>query len=414
MELAATFQQLAIALGLGLLVGLQRERTHARLAGVRTFPLITLLGTLSALLALTFDFWILAVALVGLIVLVVVGNLPANRPKEPDPGLTSEAAMLVMFLVGAFLAVRQTAMALAVSGTVALLLHWKPEMHRMASRIGEKDFKAIMQFVLIALVILPVLPNQFYGPYQVLNPFKIWLMVVFIVGISLGGYIIYKVVGSSAGTVASGILGGLISSTATTVSYSRRSKSTPRSAGVAAFVIMAASAVVFARVLVLIGATAPGFFRTAALPFAAMFVCVGVLALKTWFGARTASEPMQDHENPTELKPAILFAALFAMVLVGVAAAKEYLGQSGLYAVAVLSGLTDMDAITLSVTQLVNSNTLPAETGWRLVLVASMANLVFKAGIVVVIGDRKLARQIAILFGVIFLAGVAILTLWPN
>src|SRR5690349_10926207 len=141
MELAATFQQLAIALGLGLLVGLQRERTNARLAGVRTFPLITLYGTLSALLALTFSFWLLAVALAGLIALVVVGNLPPYRPKDPDPGLTSEAAMLVMFLVGVFLAVQQTAMALAVTGTVALLLHWKPEMHRMASRIGEKDFK---------------------------------------------------------------------------------------------------------------------------------------------------------------------------------------------------------------------------------------------------------------------------------
>lgn len=119
MELAATFQNLAIALGLGLLVGLQRERTNARLAGVRTFPLITLFGTLSALLALTFSYWVLAVALAGLVALIVVGNLPPYRPKDPDPGLTSEVAMLVMFLVGAFLAVQQTAMALAVGGTVA-------------------------------------------------------------------------------------------------------------------------------------------------------------------------------------------------------------------------------------------------------------------------------------------------------
>lgn len=414
MELAATFQQLAIALGLGLLVGLQRERTNARLAGIRTFPLITLCGTLSALLALTFGVWIVAVAFAGLIALVVVGNLPPNRPTAPDPGLTSEAAMLVMFLVGAFLAVQQTAMAIAVGGTVALLLHWKPEMHRLASRIGERDFKAIMQFVLIALVILPVLPNRFFGPYQVLNPFKIWLMVVLIVGISLGGYIIYKVVGTSAGTVVSGVLGGLISSTATTVSYSRRSKSAPQSAGPAAFVIMTASAVVFARVLVLVGATAPGFFRTAALPLVVMFVCVGLLALKTWFGTRAAPEPMPNQENPTELKPAILFAVLFAAVLVAVAAAKDYLGQSGLYVVAVLSGLTDMDAITLSVTQLVNSATLPAETGWRLIVVASMANLGFKAGIVAVVGDRKLARQLAMLFGAAFLGGVAILIFWPD
>jgi uncharacterized membrane protein (DUF4010 family) len=414
MELAATFQQLAIALGLGLLVGLQRERTNARLAGVRTFPLITLCGTLSGLLSLTFGVWIVAVALGGLIAVVVVGNLPSNRPKDADPGLTSEAAMLVMFLVGAMLVIEQTAIALAVGGMVALLLHWKPEMHRMASRIGEKDFKAIMQFVLIALVILPVLPNQFYGPYQVLNPFKIWLMVVLIVGISLGGYIAYKVVGPSAGSVVSGVLGGLISSTATTVSYSRRSKAAPQSDQAAAFVILTASAVVFARVLALVAATAPGFFRTAALPLLMMFFCAGLAAIRAWVGVRASSQPMPDHGNPTELKPAILFAVLFAVVLMAVAAARDYLGQSGLYVVAILSGLTDMDAITLSVTQLVNSETLPPETGWRLILVASMANLVFKAGIVAIIGNHGLARHLAMLFGLTFLGGVAILMFWPG
>jgi uncharacterized membrane protein (DUF4010 family) len=239
-------------------------------------------------------------------------------------------------------------------------------------------------------------------------------MVVLIVGISLGGYIIYKVVGTRAGALLSGVLGGLISSTATTVSHARRSKSAPPSAGQAALVITTASAVVFARVLVLVGATAPGFLAAAALPLLAMFACMGLLTLKIWFGHRAAAEPMPDQENPTELKPAILFAVLFAAVLVAVAAARDYLGPGGLYLVAVLSGLTDMDAITLSVTQLVNSATLPAGTGWRLILVASMSNLAFKAGIVAVIGDRKLARQMAMLFGVTFLAGVAILLLWPR
>lgn len=200
MELAPIYHKLAIALGLGLLVGLQRERTNARLAGFRTFPLITLLGAVCGLLSESFGGWVVAAGLVGLIGLLIVGNLPANRSKEADPGLTSEVAMLVMFAVGALLVVSQTALAITIGGTVAVLLHLKPQMHSFASRIGDRDFKAVMQFVLISLVILPVLPNQFYGPYQVLNPFKIWMMVVLIVGISLGGYLIYKLLGPRANT----------------------------------------------------------------------------------------------------------------------------------------------------------------------------------------------------------------------
>lgn len=414
MELATEFRQLGIALGLGLLVGLQRERTNARLAGFRTFPLFTLFGALCALLAEALGGWILAAGLAGFTGLLIIGNLPSARREEEDPGLTSEAALLVMFATGALLVLDKTALAVAVAGTVAVLLHLKPEMHRFAKRLGERDFKAIMQFVLISLVILPVLPNQFYGPYGVLNPFKIWLMVVLIVGISLGGYIIYKVVGSRAGTLASGILGGLISSTATTVSCARRSKQAPGSAALATFVIIAASTIVFVRVLALIGATAPGFLPKAGPPIAAMLGLMGLLALACWFSRRGEPESMPEQENPSELKPALIFAGLYAVVLIAVAAAKDHFGQSGLYVVAVLSGLTDMDAITLSITQLVNSQNLPAETGWRLILTASMSNLVFKAGVVAVIGNRKLALRIAIWFAAALAGGSLLLIFWPG
>src|SRR5262245_17688762 len=192
MELPEVFQQLGLALGLGLLVGLQRERTDARLAGFRTFPLITLLGALCTLLAQEFNGWIIAVGMASLAAVIIIGNLPTVKSSQEPPGVTTEAAMLVMFAVGGCLIAGFTAVAIAVAGTVAVLLHLKPEMHALAAKIGENDFKAMMQFVLVTLVILPVLPNQYFGPYRVLNPFKIWLMVALIVGISLGGYVIYK------------------------------------------------------------------------------------------------------------------------------------------------------------------------------------------------------------------------------
>jgi uncharacterized membrane protein (DUF4010 family) len=412
MELGELFKQLGIALGLGLLVGLQRERTDSRIAGFRTFPLITLAGTLCALLAQEFGAGIFGVGLASLAVVMIVGNLPMARShSEGAPGVTTEMAMIIMFIVGGCLAIELIPVGVAVAGTVAMLLHLKPEMHAWAARMGERDFKAMMQFVLISLVILPVLPNEYYGPYGVLNPFKIWLMVVLIVGISLGGYVVYKFVGQRTGALAAGILGGLISSTATAVSYARRARQTPEFAGQAAFVIVVASAIVFVRVLILITATSPTFLRSAVAPVLVMFGVLAAIAAGSWYATRMPKTPMAEQANPTELRPAFLFAVLYALVLLGVAAAKEHLGQGGLYLAAVLSGLTDMDAITLSITQLVSAGTVSPETGWKCILIASMSNLVFKAAAVALLGGRHIFRRVAVSFGFAFAVGVLLVAI---
>jgi uncharacterized membrane protein (DUF4010 family) len=413
LDLSVIIQQLGIALGLGLIVGLQRERTDSRLAGFRTFPLITLLGALSALLAREYGGWVIGGSLAALALVIVVGNLPPLKSTEEPPGVTTETTMLVMFAVGACLMSGLTAVAVAVTGVVAVLLHLKPEMHAFAARIGPEDFKAIMQFVLVSLVILPVLPHRAYGPYLVLNPFKIWLMVVLIVGISLGGYILYKFAGPRVGAWAGGLLGGLISSTATTVSYARRCRQNPAHAGLASFVVLGASAIVFLRVLLLISATAPQFLRAAAGPLALMFVVVAATAWLQWGRHQDPPPPLPQQENPSELRTALWFAGLYSLVLLGVAAGRDWLGNEGLYAVAVLSGLTDMDAITLSMTQLVKEGNLPEGTGWRCILMASLSNLVFKTGTVAVLGHRALLGRVAGSFALAFAVGVLLLVFWP-
>ena len=408
------FSRLGIVLGLGLLVGLQRQRTDARLAGFRTFPLVTLFGALCALLAENFGGWTVAGGLAGLALIIVGGNLPLLRAGEERPGLTTEVTMLLMFVVGAYTMVGSLAVAIATCGAVAVLLHLKPQMHSMAKKIGDPDFTAMMQFALISLVILPVLPNQVYGPFAVLNPFKIWLMVVLIVAISLGGYVAYKLIGVRAGAWASGVLGGLISSTATTVSVARRSRQSPGRAEVAAFVIMMASAVSLLRVGILVGVTAPQFLRAAFAPLVGM---LAMLALIGWWnlhrsGAGPSSLPEQN--NPAELKPAVVFGLLYALVLLGVAAANEHFGRNGLYVASVISGLTDMDAITLSVTQLVNSAGIAPGTGWRLILVAAMANLAFKTATVAALGERRLLRLVAVGFGAAAVTGAVMLFYGPG
>jgi uncharacterized membrane protein (DUF4010 family) len=406
-------QIFAVALGLGFLVGFQRQRVASPLAGVRTFPLVTILGTVCGLIARDLGGWVVAAGIIALAAMMVMGNVARFRQGDTDPGLTTEAALLLMFGVGVYLTVGNRSIAVVLGATTAVLLHLKPELHSFVKQLGDRDVRAMMQFVVISLVILPILPDRTYDPYHVLNPHRIWWMVVLITGISLAGYVLYKLFGSRLGAAAGGVLGGLISSTATTVSYARRSRGSAEATGLAGVVILLASTVVFARVLVLVAATSPGAFVRFAGPLGAMLVVMAGLSFAAWLRARHASADLPEQSNPTELKAALVFTVIYAVVLFAAAAAKERFGDRGLYAVAVISGLTDMDAITLSTAQMAREQRVEADVAWRLVLVAAMSNLVFKAGAVAVLGKRALFAQIAIWFGAALGAGVLILLFWP-
>lgn len=412
MSLPLLFQNLAIAAGLGLLVGLQRERTASRLAGVRTFPLIAILGAIAGLLGQTFGGWIVGAGFLALTGVVVAANAFDAKREEVHPGITSEIAIFVMYAVGAYLMVGSREIAIVTGAGVAVLLQFKERMHGIASRLSDTDVRALMQFVLVAFVILPALPDYTVGPYDVLNPHRIWLMVVLIVGISLGGYVAYKLYGKNAGTVLAGVLGGLISSTATTVSYARRVARKPDASGLGGLIILIASGIVFARLIFELSVAATAHARTMAPPLALMFATFVVLSTVAWFWVRHRGQGLPESENPSELKSALVFGLLYAVVLFAVAAAKAHFGDRGLYVVAALSGLTDVDAITLSTAQLVTDNRLDPDTGWRIVLLAATSNLVFKAATVAVLGNRRLFTLVAVTFGVAVLVAAGLLVFW--
>ena len=252
---------LLLSLGLGLLIGMQRQAANSKTAGIRTFPLITLTGTICGLLAKEFDGWILAAGFIAIASLLVIGNLFRIKADDTGAGITTEMAVLLMFGIGAYLVFGDKIVAVVVTGVVTVLLHFKTTLHGWVDKFGQDDLKAIMQFVLISMIILPVLPDTTYDLYESLNPKNIWMMVVLIVGISLVGYFIYKFIGSKAGVLVGGILGGLISSTATTISYSRMARRTEAVNNLAAFVILTASAVSLVRVMIEISIVAPGSFK---------------------------------------------------------------------------------------------------------------------------------------------------------
>jgi uncharacterized membrane protein (DUF4010 family) len=271
-----------------------------------------------------------------------------------------------------------------------------------------------MQLALISLVILPVLPNRAYGPFRVLNPFQIWLMVVLIVSISLAAYVAYKLLGENTGSLLAGLLGGAISSTATTVSFARRTRAAPDAAGVAAVVIMIAAAVSFARVIIEVALVAPGALHVIGPPLAAQLIWVAAIAAIVWPFAHRKAVALQEPSNPAELKSALIFGALYAIIIFGVAATKHYLGDRGLYVAAVVSGLTDMDAITLSTAQLVKADRLAAGLGWRIILIAAISNTLFKGLLVLTMGHPRLAWRIGVLFAIVCAGGAALLLLWPD
>ncbi|HMN79400.1 MAG TPA: DUF4010 domain-containing protein [Burkholderiaceae bacterium] len=420
MDIEPSLLKLALALALGLLVGLQRQRAASRVAGVRTFALITLLGTIAGLTTGAFGPWLVGAGALGVAALLVIADVAKLR-DDNDPGITTEVAVLLMYAVGAYLAVGETIVAVVATGAITLLLHFKEPMHRAIGNMDDADMAAIMQFALVTLVILPLLPDRTFGPLDVLNPREVWWMVVLIVSINLAGYVALKRAGARSGALLGGLLGGLASSTATTVSYARRTRrgeddsQGPAGAELAALVIALASSVSFLRILVEVAIVAPAQWMSIAGPLGAMLGWMLLISAGAYIHAgRQEAGSLPVRGNPAELKTAVLFGGLYALVILVVAFAKHYLGDAALYPVAAVSGLTDVDAVTLSTANLSVRERIDPSTAWRLILIAGLSNLVFKGASAIVLGSSALRMRIAILFGLAIAGGVAILFAWPG
>lgn len=413
-------ERLAVAVGLGLLVGFQREWEGRHHIGVRTFPLIAAVGCLSGFVADAHVGLVTAAALLVIGAQLAVSQARAKSShgeagsESPALGLTTEVAAVATFCVGAVVATGRLEVGVATGGALAVLLHGKGPLHALADRASQDDVRAIIRWALIAFVILPLLPDTDYGPYQTINPFEIWLMVVLIVSISLISYLVSKFVGADKGSVVAGLLGGLISSTATTVSTSRRAAKGNVGARVGTFVVLTASAVGFGRVIVEVAVVAPEALRDMAAPFAVYAVWSVIVVGVAWWTARDAGPIESDAEDPSELGPALVFGGLYAVVLVGVAAAEAHLDDQGLYLLAAVSGLTDVDAITLSSAQMLAKGRIEADVGWRMILIGALANNVFKAGVVMALGHARIARRAAVGFAATLVGGGLLLWLWPH
>lgn len=395
---AEHIQTFLTSLAIGLLIGLERERNPSAKAGLRTFALVALCGTLAALLSqATNSPWVLALGLFTVGLVIVAAYFGTQAPEE-DPGTTTSAALLVCYLLGAMVWFGAETPALMLAIVVAILLYFKPELRGWTQKLSRRDLISIFQFAVLTFIILPILPDHNYGPYNTLNPHQTWLMVVLISGLSLAGYVSLRIVGQRYGAAILGFLGGLVSSTATSLVYARHGKNEGM-AQLAVIVILIANLVVIVR-LAMEGAAVSPKSLPYLLPVLGSGLAFGLAGTAFLWRhlAKSADLPMPEITNPTEIRTALGFALLYAVVLFFSAWLSDLAGSKGLYAVALVSGLTDVDAITLSSLRLFELGKLESSQAVTAIVIAYLANLAFKFSLIATIGGAHLAKRCAIGF----------------
>lgn len=404
---------LLTSLGLGLMMGLERERRGGTNAGLRTFGLVGIAGTVSALLTQQAGVgWLLPAVALGLVLMMVAAD---QHPSDPDgkPDTTTTVALLLCFLFGAMVWYGHLLLTVTLALGVTALLYFKAELHGVSHRLTRQDIVSFLQFAVITFVVLPVLPDQGYGPYGQLNPYKIWLMVVLTAGLSLAGYATLRIAPQAQAVPLLGLLGGLVSSTATTLVFSRSVRADAKQSAIALPVIVIANLVVLLRISVLGAVLAP-----AVLPLLAPVLALGLAAgavwpVGNWIRTTRSRAEIPEIGNPAELRHALAFGLVYALVLVVSAFFHDRAGTAGVYAVAAVSGLADMDAIAISTFQLLGAAQVTAAQAVRAVVIALLANMSFKAVLVLAIAGRRMGARVALNFlpaAAGLVAGAAFLT----
>ncbi len=406
---------LVVALGIGIFIGIQRESAYDEpegklFAGVRTFALISLAGFGAALAA---DQLSSALPFVG--VLLVFGVLLALSYHKDvlagKPGMTTEMATLITFVIGAACYWNLILLAAALGVTVMALLSLKPQFRTLAHAITRDDIYATLKFAVISIIVLPILPHRNFGPppFDVFNPYKIWLMVVFISGISFLGYVMIKIVGAQRGIGLTGLLGGIASSTAVTLSFSQRSRTNPELARPFSLAIIVAWTVMFVRVLAIVFALNRALAYRLALPMSAPMAVGLIYCGYLYIRQRAYAKEDLAFANPFELGPALKFGALYALVLLISTAARVLFGNTGIYVSSFVSGLVDVDAIVLSMVDLARAPAnLDLTVATRAVTIAALSSTLFKGAFALISGSPALRRALWPGMALMVAVGIAI------
>jgi uncharacterized membrane protein (DUF4010 family) len=398
--------RLAIALAIGLIIGMERGWTSRdshkglRIAGIRSFGFVGLFGGLSALLAEQFGAVVIAVSFLGLALMVGL-SYGLTVQKSQDFGITTELTLMITFMLGVMVGKDFAAEAVAVAVVMSALLGFKEELHRSLARLDRQELLATLQLLLIAVVVLPLLPDRNLGPWDALNPRSIGLLVLLIAATSYIGYFAMRLLGTRVGLLATAMIGALVSSTAVTVSFGRMARHGQGSVAILGAGISLAAGTMAVRILAEVSIVNPALLPTLAPPIAVLamvpLIAAGAIALRKESEPQTPSTPSTSDvelKNPIELGSAVGYGAVLAVLFVSIRAVEAWFGKSGIYALSALSGITDVDAVSLSLAQSAKVD-LPLSVATAGILIAAMVNTLVKAILATVIGGWKLARWCA-------------------
>ena len=393
---ADLFIRFGAALIIGILIGMERERAAELrdmklFAGVRTIALLSLAGCAGGLLSdITDSPWPLVA------IIMSMGGLGiAAYVTMKSGGSTSEVAAFVAMLCGAICYWEYYSVAAAIGVVTTVLLSFKREMHSIAHKLSSEDVYSTLKFAAITAIVLPILPDRTFGPppFDALNPYKIWLMVVFISAISFLGYVLMKVVNVRHGITLTGLLGGLVSSTAVTLSFGRRSKEEPDLSAHFALAITIAWAIMYLRVLVQIAALNQSLLSILWLPLVIAALVLAAYAAFLFFRQTNGHSQEVTLVNPFELKPALTFGAIYALMLLVSRTSQIYFGEIGIYISSAFAGLADVNAITLSMAELSSQpHGVALGIAAEAVILAALANTVVRTVMVYVTGAAALRR----------------------
>jgi uncharacterized membrane protein (DUF4010 family) len=417
--------EFGVALLIGALVGIDRERKQAddpggAIGGLRTFILLAEAGAVSAWLGLQLDSpWIFAAA--GLVAgaLITAGYLAYTLKHDDSYGLTTEVAAVVVFLLGGLIVYGYRDLAVVLGIATSAILAYKAPLHGLVAKLSEEDVYAGLKLLIATFIVLPILPDKPIDSWGAIIPSKLWYLVILISALSLAGYVASRWLGAYQGTVLTGFFGGLASSTAVTLALSRRSKE-QESAGLAnglAAGVLIAWTVMFARIAVEVAYVHPPLLRVLAWSLGSMGLAVAIVAVVFYFLARKSAEIAAESvplKNPFSLTSAFKFAVVFTAVLLAVKLVQTYWPGQGFYVVAALAGLTDVDAITLSMAEYAKSGgeEQAAQIGAARVAatsigIAAIANTLVKCGLVVFLGSWAVSWRVMIATGLVLSVGAA-------
>jgi uncharacterized membrane protein (DUF4010 family) len=413
----------AIALLIGALVGIEREKRKALepdIVGVRTFILVALAGAVSAWVSVRLATALPLAVTVGAIgALVAAGHVVHARGKEPPPGMTTEVAAVGVCLLGGACLLGAPEIAVALAIAMSAVLAFKQPIHAAVGRLGLDDFYAGLKLLVATFIVLPLLPDRAVDPWGALNPYRLWWLVVLISALSFVGYVAVRWLGAARGTTVTGLFGGLVSSTAVTLAFARESRDgrTGRTqADALAAGLLLAWSVMFVRMAAIAAVVHPPLAALLGMPFGVLAAATAALAGHRYWrslgaaDATTSGAPDVPLRNPFSLAAATKFAAVFALVLLVVRAAEAYGAGRGLYIVAMLAGLADVDAITLSMAGFARAGGA-AGVAVTAMLLAALANTLVKLVLVLVLGAGPLRRHVSVAAAIVAALGFGAIAL---